>query len=243
MVAYNRSSPFFKAGITESDREARATASQQAAAEDAILVRRFKAGDDAAFVEIILRYRVKMAAIAFSFLRNSADAEEIAQDTFIRAHRSLLDFRGDSSLATWLHRITINLSRNRYWHFFRRKRHLTQSLDRPFSEANSGSVGDVMPSDAPGPAREAMTEEFTAEVAECMEQLKPQERDILTRLSQINSSYVEIGAALGINVGTVKSRIARARTSLRGLLAEACPTFPANAAPIDWFEPIRPSLG
>src|ERR1700722_12628111 len=79
-----------------------AATSGQEAVHDAELVRRFNAGDDSAFVEIVMRYRGKMFAIALSHLRNHADAEEIAQDTFIRAHRSLARCRADSSLATWL---------------------------------------------------------------------------------------------------------------------------------------------
>src|SRR5512132_1613034 len=111
------------------ERSARAAASHQEAAHDAELVRRFNAGDEAAFVEIMTRYREKIFSVALALLRNRADAEEIAQDTFIRAHRGLARFRGDSSLATWLHRIAVNLARNRYWYFFRRRRHATLSLD------------------------------------------------------------------------------------------------------------------
>src|SRR5690606_6066136 len=86
------------------ERSARAANSQQEAAYDAELVRRFNAGDESAFVEIMTRYREKIFSVALALLRNRADAEEIAQDTFIRAHRGLARFRGDSSLATWLHR-------------------------------------------------------------------------------------------------------------------------------------------
>jgi RNA polymerase sigma-70 factor (ECF subfamily) len=102
-----------KAPRTQSDRAARAAASHQEAAYDAELVRRFNAGDEPAFVEIMTRYREKIFSVALALLRNRADAEEIAQDTFIRAHRGLARFRGDSSLATWLHRIAVNLARNR----------------------------------------------------------------------------------------------------------------------------------
>src|ERR1041385_5360198 len=84
------------------ERSARAATSQQEAEHDAELVRRFNSGDEAAFVEIMSRYREKIFSVALALLRNRADAEEIAQDTFIRAHRGLNRFRGDSSLATWL---------------------------------------------------------------------------------------------------------------------------------------------
>lgn len=94
------------------------------AATDRLLVQRFNGGDGAAFDDIVERYREKLQALAARFLRNNADAEEIAQDTLIRAYRGLARFRGESSLATWLHRIAVNLARNRYWHSFRRRKHL-----------------------------------------------------------------------------------------------------------------------
>src|SRR5688572_17146607 len=83
--------------------------SKTAAAHDAVLVRRFIDGDESAFVEIVERHREKIYSVVGSFLKNRADAEEIVQDTFIRAYRGLVRFRGDSSLATWLHRIAVNL--------------------------------------------------------------------------------------------------------------------------------------
>ena len=128
--------------------------SAEEAAYDALLVQRFNAGDDRAFVEIMERYREKMFAIAFAFLRNRTDAEEIAQDTFIRAHRALGRFRGDSSLATWLHRITVNLARNRYWYFFRRRRHRTLSVDCPLGSENDGTLAELIAADTPSPAQE-----------------------------------------------------------------------------------------
>lgn len=222
------------------NRAERASTSRQEALHDVTLVRRFNAGDATAFTEIITRYRVKMLSVAFTLLRNHGDAEEIAQDTFIRAHRALANFRGDSSLATWLHRITVNLARNRYWHFFRRRRHVTQSLDRAFSDQNTGTFADVIACDGPSPVRETTTREFSTLVDACMRRLSSSQRDILTRRTVLNLSYDEIGAALGINIGTVKSRIARARESLRALLARACPEFAPEALPAEWFEPIRP---
>lgn len=223
------------------DRTARAAVSKQEAAHDAELVRRCNGGDEAAFVEIMTRYREKIFSVALALLRNRADAEEIAQDTFIRAHRGLARFRGDSSLATWLHRIAVNLARNRYWYFYRRRRHATLSLDCALSDDSDATFADLVATDAPNPAREAATDEFSALISTCMEKLDARHREILTLRNLLNRSYDEIAQALGINVGTVKSRIARARGNLRVLLNEACPEFPPDSAPGDWFETARPS--
>src|SRR5215212_9231649 len=117
--------------------------SELEARHDAMLVRRFQMGDEAAFTEIVDRHRAKTSAIAYARLGNHADAEEIAQDTFVRAHRALGAFRGESSLSTWLFRITANLSLNRYWYFFRRGRHVTQSLDRALRHDTTATLADV----------------------------------------------------------------------------------------------------
>jgi len=162
MVATNTQSGFAtkaaRPGIAQTNRS---EISRQEAEYDAKLVRRFNAGDEEAFAEIVARYRSKMFSIALCHLRNHADAEEIAQDTFIRAHRGLARFRGDSSLATWLHRIAFNLSRNRYKYYFCRRRHAMLSLDCAFSEDNQATFSDLIASDSPSPSREATSGEFT----------------------------------------------------------------------------------
>jgi RNA polymerase sigma-70 factor, ECF subfamily len=211
----------------------------QEAAHDAELVRRFNAGDEDAFVEIVTRHRGKIVSIALGHLRNHADADEISQDTFIRAHRGLARFRGDSSLATWLHRIAFNLSRNRYKYYYCRRRHSTLSLDRAFSDDNQASFSDLIASDAPDPAREATTGEFSDLVVSCMEKLGSRQREILVLRNGLNRSYDEIALALGISIGTVKSRIGRARESLRELLSQSYPELASGGSPLDWFEPIR----
>lgn len=216
--------------------EARKAAAKREAAHDADLVRRATAGDEAAFNEIVARYREKMFGVAFSLLRDRHDAEEVVQDTFIRAHRGLGRFRGDCSLVTWLHRITLNLARNRYWFFHRRARHATLSLDCPLTEESDGTFGDLFPAEEAGPAREAVTGEFVELITACMDRLHPSHREILTMRNILNQSYSDIAQTLGIEEGTVKSRIARARGCLRTLMAETCPEFSADAEPGEWLD-------
>lgn len=222
-------------GVSE-ERAARQIASKREALYDAQLVERARAGEEAAFAEIVTRYRDRMFSVAFSLLRDRHDAEEIVQDTFIRAHRGLARFRGDCSLVTWLHRITVNLARNRYWFFHRRARHSTFSLDCPLSEEGEATYGDVFPAETAGPARETVTTEFVELITSCMEQLHPSHREILTMRNILNQSYSDIAQTLGIEEGTVKSRIARARGCLRSLMAETCPEFSADAAPTEWLD-------
>ena len=240
MVAYISSSAPAPSPVAD-DRAARSALSRQEALFDAVLVQRFNAGDESAFVEIATRYREKMFHVALGLLRNRADAEEIAQDTLIRAHRSLARFRGDSSLAAWLYCITLNLSRNRYWYFFRRRRHAMLPLDAAMGENNTATVADLIASDAPSPAREVANIEFSAIVTGCMDKLAAGQREILLLRNVQQHSYCHISRTLGIGIGTVKSRIARARANLRVLLTKAYPEFAGGASPFTCFEPLRSS--
>src|SRR6478736_4185286 len=124
---------------------------RSAAAYDASLVKRFNEGDQRAFAEIMERYQKRILTLVGRFLKNDHDAEEIAQDTFIRAYRALADFRGDAALSTWLTRIAMNLACNRYWYFFRRQRHNTLSLNQPLGENQTGSPAEIIAADAPSP--------------------------------------------------------------------------------------------
>jgi len=239
MVAINSFSNSINTSPVTAERADRITASRQEALHDSQLVQRFNAGDESAFVEIITRHRAKILSITLAQLRNHGDAEEIVQDTFVRAHRGLATFRGDSSLATWLYRIAVNLARNRYWYFFRRRRHLALSLDCPLSADSTGSFSDLMADTEADPARQATVDEFLMIVGVCMQKLNASHREILTLRNQLDCSYDEIGTKLGIGPGTVKSRIARARGNLRELMAEACPEFPAGSPVSNWFERAR----
>lgn len=210
------------------------------AAYDAVLVQRFNTGDESAFTEIIKRYYPRIRALANQTLHNQADAEEVAQDTFIRAHRGLAKFRGDSSLATWLHCIGLNLARNRYWFFFRRRRQDTMSIDQAVIEGSGMSLTGALSDGSSDPRSESMTSEFNSIIADCMEQLDESHREILTMRTMLDLSYEEIAVNLRINVGTVKSRIARARESLRILVFRAAPEFSRASAMSDFFETFRP---
>jgi RNA polymerase sigma-70 factor (ECF subfamily) len=212
-------------------------------AVDKSLVRRFLAGDQGAFGEIVARHRRRILGVTLALLRNHADAEEVTQDTFIRVHRGLADFRGSSSFATWLYRIAVNLSHNRYWYYFRRRRQDSFSLDQAISPENTATLADLVMDGTPDPAREVMTREFATLVERCMQRLEARHREILVLRNDQGRSYDEIAVMLGINPGTVKSRIARARVNLRELLAEACPEFPRRSSLRDWFLPARPAGG
>jgi RNA polymerase sigma-70 factor (ECF subfamily) len=158
--------------------------------------------------------------MSHQLLRNREDAEEVTQDAFVRAHRGLSNFRGDSAFSTWLYQIATNLARNRYWYWWRRKRDYSVSIDQPLSHDNESTLRDILPAEDKDPEAQAVSQEFVDRIAECMGMLNDKHREILVLRNVKNLSYEEIAEILGLSVGTVKSRIARARESLREKMGE-----------------------
>ena len=117
----------------------------QDVALDRLLVDRFRQGDQSAFEQMVSRYWGRIYAMVHQLLRNPEDAEEVTQDTFIRAHRGLVNFRGESAFSTWLYQIATNLARNRYWYWWRRRRDKTVSFDQPIGGDNETTLAEVIP--------------------------------------------------------------------------------------------------
>ena len=190
----------------------------EAAKYDAILIERIKNGEHSVYNDMVERYWDRIYARVNQLLKNKQDAEEVTQDAFIRAHRGLENFRGDASFSTWLFQIATNLAHNRYWYWFRRKRDQSISLDQPLSEDGDLTLENVMPATGEDPSEAAVTHEFIERVSECMSGLGEKHREVLLLRNVHNFSYEEIAQELQISVGTVKSRIARAREKLRELM-------------------------
>jgi RNA polymerase sigma-70 factor (ECF subfamily) len=190
---------------------------------DAELIGRFAAGNEDAFTILVRRHRAYVYATAMGLIHDALEAEEIVQDTFLRAYRKLAQFRGDCALSTWLYRIAVNASRNRYWYLFRRRRHLSVSLDAPMFPDGDRTLAESLPSNAPTPDQHGSDKDFTELVRECMDRLPAHQREILILRGIRDLSYAEIASEMGLQIGTVKSRIARAREHLRQLLEKVCP--------------------
>jgi len=189
-------------------------------AMDRLLVDRFKGGDASAFDEMVSRYWDRIFSMVNQLLRNPQDAEEVTQDAFIRAHRGLANFWGESAFSTWLYHIATNLARNRYWYWWRRKRDKSVSFDAPMGPDNDTTLAEIIPAEVETPDDITVSREFVARIGKGMERLGTKHREILVLRNIKNMSYEEIAQVLGISVGTVKSRIARARESLRSKLGE-----------------------
>ena len=186
---------------------------------DHALVDRVKAGDQSAFDAIVARHKRRIYAMTFQMLRNREDAEEVTQDAFVHALRGLAAFRGDATFSSWISRIAANLAHNRYWYWFRRKRHETVSLDSPLGADSRVNLGDMVAAKSEPPYDQLAADDLLNRVRKGMSKLSSMHREVLTLRTVNNLSYKDIAKLLGISIGTVKSRILRARENLRVLSA------------------------
>lgn len=200
---------------------------------DQELIRRLRAGDERALAELMERTRPKLFLVAMSRIHNREDAEEIVSKTFLNAWERIGQFRGDSSLDTWLIRITMNLSLNRWWYWKRRARDMSFALDKPVGENDSGTFHDLLPAVDLSVQRELELRETQAAVDQAIQALKPNARRAILD-HRAGMSYLDMAAAWQVDEGTVKSRIARARAELRLILDRAsksyCDLVPERAA-------------
>lgn len=176
---------------------------------------RLKNGDDCAFGELVNTHWDKIYNRANSLLSNHQDAEEVAQDTFLRARKSIVNFRGECSLSTWLYHIATNLARNKHWYWWRRKRGESVSLDSQVGDDENTRLCDVIAGNDDTPAEETESNEFARTLPEAIASLPAKYGDVIKLRVARDLSYEEISAELGISVGTVKSRLSRAREYLR----------------------------
>ena len=182
---------------------------------DKELIKSFKKGDLSAFDILVDRYSTKAFQIAYGVLANREDSEEVAQDVFVRVFRALPKFRGESEFTTWMYRIVMNLARNKYRWNKTRGSQRNFSIDAPL-EGREGAVnGFELPELRMGPDENVSIKEFEAKVAEELKELPPLYREALVLRNVDEMSYEEIASLLNCKLGTIKSRIARAREELR----------------------------
>lgn len=190
---------------------------QPQAVSDRDLVTRVQQGDEAAFDELVHRHQQRALTVAWQVLRNAEDATEVAQDAFVSVYRHIGEFRGDSEFRTWLHQIVLNLARNKHRWWKRRGRQTTVSLDCPIGTADGDLPRDVAGTGA-APDAEMVAREDVERIRVALGRLPQKFREVLVLRNVEELSYEEIATVLGCSLGTVKSRIARARDALRELV-------------------------
>jgi len=176
---------------------------------DRALVERVQRGDKAAFDVLVLKYQHRIAKLISRYIRDSSEVLDVAQDSFLKAYRALPNFRGDSAFYTWLYRIAINTAKN----------HLVSQARRP-PDADVDSVeaeqfnGESDLKDYATPERLLLREEIRETVVDAIEQL-PRDLKLAITLRELEGlSYEEIAEAMECPIGTVRSRIFRAREAI-----------------------------
>ncbi|HIU42689.1 MAG TPA: sigma-70 family RNA polymerase sigma factor [Candidatus Ventrousia excrementavium] len=175
------------------------------------IVRRARAGDERAFEELVTTYEKKIYHISLRYTGNEHDAMDVTQEVFLRVFRFLPQFQEESRFSTWLYRIAVNASLD----FLRRRSPAGElSLDDPDEEGLTLEVSDPRYQ----PEAQLESAELRQAICDGIEALPPRMREIVILRDISGLSYEEIGEVLGIEQGTVKSRLSRARSRLATFL-------------------------
>ena len=184
---------------------------------EAALIQRCAARDEDACAELVAEHQRMVYQLSLNLLGDHNEALDLSQEVFIRVFRTIQGFRGQSALRTWIYRIVVNQARNRQRWWRRRYRSQQVSLD-----AHLRDFGDFPEqTDGASPDRMLGRKELADRIRTALEQLPFDQRTAIVLREIDGLSYEEIGFSLGVAVGTVKSRLARAREALRAQLRDA----------------------
>lgn len=181
-------------------------------------VEKLKCGEAEAFDTLVVRYSADIYALLIRLTNDLEEASDLTQETFLSAFKSIEKFRGEADLKTWLFRIAINESRNRFRWWKRRQREKTISLDVHIGESEI-CLGDSLSSNFANPEETVLRRERENQLNTALRNLPDIFREAIVLCDIEGLSYEEIAQTLDINIGTVKSRIARGRDELRKKLS------------------------
>ena len=192
--------------------------------DDAVLVASAQQGDLSAFEALVARHQKRMVNTAFRIIGGYEDACEVTQDAFVSAYRNLNSFRAEAKFSTWLTAITVNLSKNRLKRVIIRQKREPVSLDAPI-RTDDGEVMPDPPSKEPSALDRLERQDVKKAVRDCIQALEPDFREVLVLRDMQDFSYDEISGMLKVAAGTVKSRLFRARESVKECLKKAMGSF------------------
>lgn len=184
---------------------------------DTVLIRAVQAGDMAAFDELVLKYKDRLFNLVYWFLGDYQDANDCAQETFIKVFKSIKKFRFESTFSTWLYRIAINTCKNKIKSSAYRWKKKTVSLETSNSSKNGNPFSEIV-NGSPTPVVALEKKERMMRIQKAINSL-PEEQNKVVVLRDIQGlSYQDISDITGLNLGTVKSRLARGRLALKNRL-------------------------
>lgn len=194
--------------------------------EEQQCIKKAAQGDASAFEELVVRYQEQVYRLCLRMSGNAEDAADLTQEAFVKVWKNLDTFQFDAAFSTWLYRLASNCCLD----FLRsKKRRPTVSLTMETDEEDEQTV--ELPDDRPTPEEAAISKEERENLQLAMQSIEPEQRQILTLRVVNDLSYTDIAQVLGIREGTVKSRLSRARESLRKKLTEIGnkrPSRPSN---------------
>jgi RNA polymerase sigma-70 factor (ECF subfamily) len=192
--------------------------------DDLELVRALQEGTEGAYEILLSRFQQPVYNLALRLLNDSSDAADVVQEVFLKVFRNVGNFRGQSSLKTWIYRITVNEAHNqRRWFFRHRQREV--GLDEEPEEARS--MAQVLPDGSQSPFDYVFDRERHGLIEAALAKINPSFREVVVLRDIADLSYDEIADVLQLSLGTVKSRILRGREALRQELADRLEPQPA----------------
>ena len=188
--------------------------------DEAGLLARARGGDRVAFEGLVERHLSQVWGVVWRIVRHTQDAEDVVQDTFLTAWRSLGDFREEAALSTWLHRIAVTRALHHVERASERMRRASRSIDDEESgpAALIALQGGRSRAAAESPLRQLESKELLARLQQCLDKLPPAWRAVLALRDVDALAYDEIARVLEVALGTVRSRLARARMALKECL-------------------------
>lgn len=194
---------------------ASATAIEVRSASEEKFLDRLRRGEAAAFEQLVSERSGDVYALLYRLTTDREEARDLTQETFLRAYQNISRFRGDADLKTWLYRIAVNQARNRWRWWRRRRRDATVSLDANGERGERPLAGSLPNQSAIDPEQETLAHEREGRLHQALLGLRRAYREAVILRDVEGLSYEEVAATLQINLGTVKSRIARGRLELR----------------------------
>ena len=197
-------------------KQARAVDWTEVGVREATLVQRCAVGEEDACAELVAEHQRMVVQLAVNLLGDRDEALDLSQEVFLRVFRTIHSFRGQSSLRTWIYRIAVNQARNR--HRFWRRRH---RADQVSLDQHVAAHGELVSAGEVRPDRMLARKELAAKLQSALDHLPFDQRTAIVLREIDGLSYDEIAYSLGVAVGTVKSRLTRARQALRHQLRES----------------------
>ncbi|MBV9744574.1 MAG: sigma-70 family RNA polymerase sigma factor [Acidobacteriia bacterium] len=184
---------------------------------DHLLLESLRSGSEQAYEELLARFQQSVYTLAVRLLGNQAEAYDVVQEVFLKVFRNIEHFRGESSLKTWIYRITVNEAHNaRRWF----SRHRSREVELDFETQDNRNWRETIADRGRSPYEVALDREQAGMIESALERINPVFREAVVLRDITDLSYDEISVVLGVSLGTVKSRILRGREALREQLAE-----------------------